>query len=78
MSMPRHSRRCSRSRLVLALPVAPANIAARLRAVAAERVCWWQPALFRCVADFYDDFHQIEDDDVIVLLNAARRRRLAE
>ena len=66
------------SRLVLALPVAPADTAARLRAEAAELVCLWQSALFRCVADFYDDFHQIEDDEVIALLNSASRRWLAE
>ena len=66
------------SRLVLALQVAPTDTAARLRAEAAELVCLWQPALFRCVADFYDDFHQIEDDEVIALLNSASRQRLAE
>ena len=66
------------SRLVLALPVAPADTAARLRAQAAELVCLWQPALFRCVGDFYDDFHQIEDDEVIALLDSASRQRLAE
>ena len=66
------------SRLVLAMPVAPAETAARLRAQAAELVCLWHPALFRCVGDFYDDFHQIEDDEVIALLDSASRQRLAE
>ena len=61
------------SRLVLAVPVAPADTVTQLRAWVSDLVCLWQPAPFRCVGDWYQDFHQIEDDEVIALLDSASR-----
>ena len=65
--------RCKAARLVLAVPVAPADTVAQLRAEVDDLVCLSQPAFFHAVGVHYRDFHQIEDDEVIALLDAARR-----
>ena len=65
--------RCNVARLVLAVPVAPADTVAQLRAEVDELVCLSQPAFFHAVGLHYRDFHQIEDDEVIALLDAAGR-----
>ena len=59
--------------LVLAVPVAPADTAAQLRAEVDDLVCLSQPEFFHAVGAHYRDFHQIEDDEVIALLDTARR-----
>lgn len=64
-------------RLVLAVPVAPADTLASLRADVDEIVCLWTPALFGAVGNFYRDFHQVEDDEVIAALDAAAAREQA-
>ena len=61
------------SRIVLAVPVAPADTVTQLRARVSDLVCLWQPSPFRCVGNCYRDFHQIEDDEVIALLDSASR-----
>ena len=65
--------RCNAARLVLAVPVAPADTVAQLHAAVDDLVCLSQPAFFHAVSLHYRDFHQIEDDEVIALLDAARR-----
>ncbi len=65
--------RCNVARLVLAVPVAPADTVAQLRAEVDDLVCLSQPAFFHAVGLHYRDFHQIEDDEVIALLDAAGR-----
>ncbi|MGZ5277311.1 MAG: phosphoribosyltransferase [Caldimonas sp.] len=64
-------RRSKVARLVLAVPVAPADTVARLRGEVDDLVCLSQPAFFHAVGAHYNDFHQIEDDEVIALLDAA-------
>ena len=59
--------------VVLAVPVAP-PASARLLEHSAQVVCLSTPADFRAVSQFYDDFHQVSDDDVVGLLQAARER----
>ena len=56
------------ARVVLAVPVAPAETVAALREVADEVVCLDVPKPFYSVGQFYDDFTQVEDDAVIALL----------
>ena len=46
---------------------------AQLRAAVDDLVCLSQPAVFHAVGLHYRDFHQIEDDEVIALLDAAGR-----
>jgi len=56
------------ARLILAVPVAPAEAAARLRTEVDELFCLAEPALFRGVGSFYLDFHQLDDSEVLSLL----------
>lgn len=56
------------ARVVIALPVAPPDTAAALRAEADEVVCLLTPPHFRAVGQFYVDFRQTEDDEVLRLL----------
>ena len=57
------------SRVVLAVPVAPRDWTARLAGVADEFVCVDTPEPFFGVGQFYADFTQTTDDEVIACLN---------
>ncbi len=54
--------------LVAAIPVAPAEGAAVLRREADEIICLHAPTMFYAVGQFYIDFAQTDDDEVIALL----------
>lgn len=56
------------SRVVLAIPVAAAPAVAELRRHADEVVVVAEPSAFRAVGQFYDDFDQTSDDEVVRLL----------
>ncbi len=58
-------------RLVLAVPVAPPDSLARLAREVDETVCLATPAAFGAIGFFYQDFSQVEDDEVIALLDRA-------
>jgi predicted phosphoribosyltransferase len=60
-------------RVIVATPVAPPETFERLRAEADEVVCLSQPDWFPGISAFYRDFHQLEDDEVVTLLQAAAR-----
>lgn len=70
----RATRAAHPARLVAAIPVAPAEGVAVLRREADEAICLHAPSMFYAVGQFYIDFAQTEDDQVIELL----RRRDAE
>ncbi len=57
-------------RLVLAVPVAAPDSIAALRSEVDDIVCLQQPAPFYAIGQFYADFHQLSDDEVIRLLAA--------
>ena len=59
-------------KLVLAVPVAPPETIETLREEVDEVVCLEMPEDFGALGFFYRDFHQLEDQDVIDLLNAAQ------
>jgi putative phosphoribosyl transferase len=61
-------------RLILAVPVAPPQTLARLRQDADEVVCPLSPEEFRAVGEFYEDFTQTSDAEVIELLERAQGR----
>jgi putative phosphoribosyl transferase len=61
-------RRRDPARLLLAVPVAPASTLRELRPLVDELVCLACPAFFVAVGQHYDDFHQLDDDEVIALL----------
>ncbi|HWA53030.1 MAG TPA: phosphoribosyltransferase family protein [Solirubrobacterales bacterium] len=64
--------------LVLAVPVCPPDSAARLRAEADEVVCLLEPALLYGVGQWYRDFDQVSDDEVIATLFAEADGRPGE
>jgi putative phosphoribosyl transferase len=59
------------ARLVLAVPVAPADTLAALRHEADAVVCLMQPPRFRAVGEHYVDFTQVDDEGVLAALAAA-------
>ncbi|MFK0295760.1 phosphoribosyltransferase family protein [Streptomyces sp. NPDC090442] len=59
------------SRVVLAVPVAPPDAAERLRTLADEFVCLSTPYAFSAVGEWYEDFSQTSDDEVVALLTQA-------
>ena len=59
--------------LVLAVPVAPPESLRRLAEEADETICLHQPEYFAAVGQFYQDFGQTQDDEVIALLAQAER-----
>jgi putative phosphoribosyl transferase len=73
----RAARKGGVTRLVLAVPVASEEAAILLRPETDEFVCLSIPAIFHAVGFHYADFAQIEDEEVIALLAAARNRRAA-
>ncbi|HUN98424.1 MAG TPA: phosphoribosyltransferase family protein [Bradyrhizobium sp.] len=66
-------RRRSPARLILAVPVAPLDTTTTLRAAGIEVMCVHEAERFSGIARFYRDFHQLRDDEVIRLLDAAPR-----
>jgi putative phosphoribosyl transferase len=59
------------TRVVLATPVAPPDWTARLGDAADELVCVATPEPFWAIGQFYDDFTQTSDEEVIACLQAA-------
>lgn len=57
------------ARLICAVPVAPPETLARVRALADETVCLHSPPGFRAVGQYYRDFAQVEDEAVLALLS---------
>jgi putative phosphoribosyl transferase len=56
------------TRVVLAVPVGPARTCAELRDVADDVMCLEQPTAFSAVGQFYRDFRQTTDAEVIACL----------
>ncbi|MEU8680969.1 phosphoribosyltransferase [Streptomyces sp. NPDC048611] len=59
------------ARVVLAVPVAPPDAAERLRTTTDEFVCLSTPFAFSAVGEWYQDFSQTPDDEVVSLLTQA-------
>ena len=55
--------------LVLAVPVAPPDALEALRGVADETICLEVRSDFGAIGCFYSDFHQLDDDEVIAILD---------
>jgi putative phosphoribosyl transferase len=60
------------SRIVLAVPVAPAEAIDALRGDCDEIICLAQPTPFYAVGAHYANFEQTSDDEVVRLLDGAR------
>ncbi len=65
-------RRRQPARLVLAVPVAPADTVAALSQEADDVVCLAQPEPFHAIGLHYVDFHQVPDEEVLAALAAAQ------
>jgi putative phosphoribosyl transferase len=61
-------RRGRAARIVVAAPVAPVDTCERFRAQADEMVCLATPEPFAAVGCWYDEFPQVDDDEVIEIL----------
>ena len=56
------------AKLVCAMPVSPPETLRKIETMADAVVCLHAPAFFQAVGQFYRDFPQLEDDEVIQLL----------
>lgn len=65
------------ARVVLAVPVAPPDVIHRLRGAADDVVCLSRPQLFSAVGEWYRDFSQTTDEEVITCLTEAAAARSA-
>ncbi|GAA4552724.1 phosphoribosyltransferase family protein [Pseudonocardia xishanensis] len=59
------------ARVVVAVPVCAADTARILRREVDELVCLQEPDRFAAVGDYYHDFRQISDEEVVTLLSRA-------
>jgi len=66
-------RRRHPKRLILAVPVAPEETIAELTNDVDDLVCLEQPRPFYAIGEFYRDFHQVTDDEVIALMGGNGR-----
>jgi putative phosphoribosyl transferase len=66
------ARRLDPARIVVAVPTAPAETCTTLAAEADEVVCLMTPSPFFSVGEWYEDFGQTSDDEVVALLERAR------
>jgi putative phosphoribosyl transferase len=67
-------RQLNPARIVVAVPVAPPSTCARLKFEAEELVCLQMPEQFYGVGQFYIDFSEVKDEEVIELLARAWRQ----
>ncbi|GAA3013310.1 phosphoribosyltransferase family protein [Streptomyces fulvorobeus] len=65
------------ARVVLAVPVAPPGAVDQLRTRADDVVCLHRPPLFSAVGEWYRDFSQTPDGEVVALLARAAHRDTA-
>jgi predicted phosphoribosyltransferase len=61
------------SRVVVAVPVAPGSTCSELQTIADEVICLFQPEEFYGIGEWYEDFEQLGDDQVLMVLSAARQ-----
>jgi putative phosphoribosyl transferase len=67
-------RKMKPARLILAVPVAPADLRPKLNLIADEVLILHEPEIFRAVGEFFDEFDQVNDEQVVTLLRGARQR----
>ena len=65
------------AKIVAAVPVAPAPVCKRLASEVDEMVCVVTPEPFDAIGQFYDDFSQVEDEEVVELLARCQRAESA-
>ena len=55
-------------KIILAVPVAPPEVIKKLKPLVDELICLDQPEFFAAVGQFYQEFEQISDNEVLELL----------
>lgn len=65
-------RRMNCAKIIAAVPVAPSDGVQRLQEEADEVVCLHVPIVFYAVGQFYEDFAQTTDEEVVALLRRGR------
>lgn len=60
--------------VAVAIPVGPPEAVRRLEAEADQVICLLRPAAFVAVGEFYEDFHQTGDEEVVACLEQAWHR----
>jgi predicted phosphoribosyltransferase len=69
------ARRRKPKKLILAVPVAPADTLDALRGEVDELVCLESYLFFGAIGAYYRDFSQVEDEEVVALLEEAVHRK---
>jgi putative phosphoribosyl transferase len=62
--------------IVLAVPVGSPDSISRLREHADQVICMESPSIFYAIGQFYSDFHQLSDEEVIGQLQASATREM--
>lgn len=65
-------------KIIVAVPVGPAHTVSELKRIVDNVVCLQTPEPFYAIGEFYDDFEQTEDDEVIKLLEMSKKHSQAE
>lgn len=60
------------AKLICAVPVSPPDTLEKIRPLCDELVCLYAPEGFRAVGQFYQDFDQVTDDEVMAILKEER------
>ena len=60
-------------KLIIAIPVGPKDTVALLENMVDEVICLDSPASFYAVGQVYEDFEQVTDDEVVVVLSSLKR-----
>lgn len=63
------------AKIVVAVPVGPADTCREIQEVADETICLSTPEFFQAVGQYYEDFSQTSDDDVRELISQAAQER---
>jgi predicted phosphoribosyltransferase len=59
-------------RLIVAMPVGPADTIQRLKQIVRDVVVLRAPVVFMAVGAFYEDFQQVSDDEVVAIMSKYR------
>lgn len=74
----RSVRQAGATRVVVGVPVGPASVCRELLKDADDVVCSTMPADFQAVGQVFEDFHQVNDDEVRSLLSTPTEARPSE
>lgn len=62
-------------KLIAAVPVAPPDTLRKVAGYADEVICLHTPEYFQAVGQFYLDFPQVEDEEVVAILRESKQNR---